>query len=100
MKSAGVEVELAILDVRQRYDLLASYDVPVSKDETKQLRQLDRLWDKVRRRAHFTNFKLITVKSKFTSLAQLEIDGFADEIRKLSSPISRVMRCTSSRDHP
>ena len=85
VKSAGVDVELAIQDVRQRYEMLQRYKLPVSNDELKQLRSFKKLWNQLRERAHYTNWKLITVKSKFTSLAQLEISDFADEIRKLSN---------------
>ena len=83
VKSAGVDVELAIQDVRQRYEMLLRYKQPVSADELKQLRSLKKQWSLICEKAHFTNFKLITVKSKFTSLARFEISDFADHIRKL-----------------
>jgi len=83
VRSAGVDVELAIQDVRQRYELLQRYKQPVLADELKQLRNLKKKWSLVCDKAHYTNFKLITVKSKFTSLALVEISDFADQIRKL-----------------
>ena len=83
VKCAGVDVSLAIQDVRQRYETLTSYKQPVTADELRQVRALPALWDAVRHKAHYTSFTLVTVKSKFTSLAQLEISGFADEIRQL-----------------
>jgi len=85
VRSAGVEVELAIQDVRQRYELMLKYKQPVPEDELKQLRNLKKFWNQVCEKAHYTSFKLITVKSKFTSIAKLEISDFADQIRKLSS---------------
>jgi len=84
VKSAGVDVSLEIQDVRQRYELLVRYKHRVSPNELRQLRGLDRLWSSVREKSHYTNFKLVTVKSKFTSLAQLEIKEFAEQIRKVS----------------
>jgi len=85
IKSAGVDVELAIQDVRQRYEMLARYRQPVTSEETKQIRNLKKQWQLIKDKAHYTNFKLIAVKSKFTSLAQLEISDFADLIRKAST---------------
>ena len=82
---AGVDVELAIQDVRQRYEMLLRYKLHVPGDELKQLKSLDKLWTETRERSHYTAFKLVAVKSKFTSLAQLEISDFADQIRKLSN---------------
>jgi len=89
VKCAGVDVSLAIHDVRQRYEMLTRYNQPVSSDEMKQVRALKKLWNAVRQKAHYTNFKLVTVKSKFTSLAQLEISDFADRIHKLSDVLVR-----------
>jgi len=85
VKTAGMDVELAIHDVRQRYEMLIRYNQPVPAIELRQLRGLWKLWDRVKEKAHFTNFKLITIKSQFTSLALLEISDFADQIRKVSS---------------
>jgi len=59
------------------------YQQPVANDQLKQMRGLNKLWDAVRRQAHYSSFKLVAVKSKFTSLAQLEISDFAAEIHKL-----------------
>ena len=91
VKCAGVDVSLAIQDVRQRYEMMMRYKQPVSADELRQMRALKKLWNAVRQKAHYTNFKLVTVKSKFTSLAQLEISDFADEIRKLSDMIRTIV---------
>jgi len=84
VKCAGVDMSLAIQDVRQRYEMLTTYKQPVSSDELKQMRALKKLWNAVRQKAHYTNFRLVTVKSKFTSQAQLEISAFAEEIRKVA----------------
>jgi len=86
VKTAGVDVELAIQDVRQRYEMLIRYKQPVPFEEQRQLRKLSKMWELVKNKAHYTSFKLVSIKSKFTSLALLEISDFADHIRKLSTP--------------
>jgi len=86
VKTAGVDVELAIQDVRQRYEMLIRYKQTVPSEEMRQLKKLSKTWEFVKNKAHYTNFKLISIKSKFTSLALFEISDFADHIRKLSTP--------------
>ena len=88
VRNAGVDVELAIQDVRQRYELLQRYKQPVSADELRQLRSLKKQWNLICDKAHYTSFKLISVKSKFTSVARVEISDFADQIRKLCNLVN------------
>jgi len=87
VRTAGVDVELGIQDARQRYEMLLRYNQPVPANELQQMRKLKRCWEQVQEEAHYTSFKLISIKSKFTSLALLEISDFADQIRRVTVSI-------------